>query len=269
METTNSVNTVANSQIVLMSDNMNYLLTKAKEVMTQHHFDNLELVYDSVLNKTARTDSFEYNGTDESLQKVKELLDTSAFKVIEVKGITGQTLEGNNIMETEIPKRRPGRPSTKKISANVTDDNKSNQEVTTEKLSRKNVHDNSEKETKVIKRGAPALSDEVLEKRYEVLSEYVNGTKTAEEAMKELNVTNGVFRNLVSEYNKCKRLNRKKAFGKTGIMKRVYQMYSEDRISSNRAASMLGISVATFLSWYKADTGNTEIGRGRKKTKNK
>lgn len=260
METTNSVNTAVNSQIVLMSDNMNYLLTKAKEVMTQHHFDNLELVYDSVLNKTARTDSFEYHGTDESLQKVKELLDTSSFKVIEVKGITGQSVKDGNLVQTEMPKRRPGRPSTKNKSTNVTDN-----KVT--KQSKSNVHENTEKDTKVIKRGAPALSDEVLEKRYEVLSEYVNGTKTAEEAMKELNVTNGVFRNLVSEYNKCKRLNRKKAFGKTGIMKRVYQMYSDDRISSNMAASMLGVSVATFLNWYKADTGNTEIGRGRKKTK--
>lgn len=263
METTNSVNTIANSQIVLMSDNMNYLLTKAKEVMTQHHFDNLELVYDSVLNKTARTDSFEYKGTDESLQKVKELLDTSAFKVIEVKGITGQ-LESEDFVQTEMPKRRPGRPSTK--NKNVTD--KESNKVT-EQLSKKNVHENTEKEVKVIKRGAPALSDEVLEKRYEVLSEYVNGSKTAEEAMKELDVTNGVFRNLVSEYNKCKRLNRKKAFGKTGIMKRVYQMYSEDKISSKRAADMIGVSIATFLNWYKADTGNTEIGRGRKKTKNK
>lgn len=259
METTNSVNTVGNSQIVLMSDNMNYLLTKAKEVMTKHHFDNLELVYDSVLNKTARTDSFEYNGTDESLQKVKELLDTSAFKVIEVKGITAQPLDGEDLVQTEIPKRRPGRPSIKSKSTNVSN----------EEISKNNVHENTEKETKVIKRGAPALSDEVLERRYDVLSEYVNGTKTAEEAMKELNVTNGVFRNLVSEYNKCKRLNRRKAFGKTGIMKRVYQMYSEDKISSKRAADMIGVSIATFLNWYKADTGNTEIGRGRKKTKNK
>lgn len=266
MEVRNAeVNTGANSQIVLMSDNINYLLTRAKEVMLNHQFDNLELVYDSVLNRTAKTDSFEFSGTDESLRKVKELLDTSAIKVVEVKGISNQKEENVSTVIQPV-KRGKGRPSTKRAVSNdttVVDVNSNIEEKVTP------VHENTEKETKVIRRGAPALSDDVLEHRYNVLSEYVNGQKSADEAMAELNVTNGVFRNLVSEYNRCKRLNRKKAFGKTGIMKRVYQMYSENRISSQRAADMIGVSVATFLNWYKADTGHTEIGRGRKKTKHK
>lgn len=241
------------SQVCLMSDNLNYLCVKTKELLDSGDFSTINVVYDSVLNKKANSVTVSFEDTDSTVTKVRDLLGTSDYRNISITASAESTESGNEAASKEDKeKKTTNAKKTERGKKDVSDDTKND--------GTKVKRDNN-------KKGAPSLSQEVLDYRYDVLGEYTSGKISASDAIKKLDVADGVFRNMVSDYNKCKRMNRKKAFGKSGIIKRTYQQYTDNKISSEQAAQNLNISVVTFLKWYKADTGNTEIGRGNKRIK--
>lgn len=257
--------TVEQKTVCVMSDNLNYLCVKAKEIMDSGNFGSIELVYDSVLNRKAKGVTVSYENSNNVLEQVRDLFGTSEYKNV---SIVNKEDEKKSDKKTKVTGSKES--SEGKSGSNTTGDNEANtgaKGAGKATVVGKAKEENQEEAHAGIRRGAPSLSQEVLDFRYDVLFDYANNKITAEEAMQKLNVTEGVFRNLVSEFNKCRRENRKKAFGKAGIIKRTYKLYTENKISSEQAAENLNISVATFLKWYKKDTGNVNIGRGTKRVK--
>ena len=223
------------TEVCLMSDNLNYLCMKTKEILDAGNFGTINVVYDSVLNKKANAVKVSFEDVDSTLIQMRDLLGTSEYKNI-------------SITAKQEPSNAEGAENTK--------------EESNEKEKKKKENSNTKAD---YRKGAPSLTQDILDYRYDVLSEYTSGKIEAAEAIKRLGVTDGVFRNMVSDYNKCKRMNRKKAFGKAGIIKRTYQQYESHKISSEQAAQNLGISIVTFLKWYKADTGKEAVGNKKGK----
>lgn len=292
MTKTTNVKLTGNN-VLLVSDNLNYLCLKAKDILENQGADSLEVVYDSVVNTDNKGAIINYDSTENTILKMRNLLGTSNYNSIWIKGFSAM----NEDEYLEKPKSKRGRKPKNTNVENSADtkkedkDNKDNIEsnVSTEEKpkskrgrkpknanventeSKKDNNDDNKDEYKnpTGRRGAPSLSQDVLDFRYDVISDYDADKITTEEAIEKLGVTEGVFRNLVSEFHRCQKANRRKAFGKSGIIKRTYKLYSENKISSNEAAENIGVSVATFLNWYKADNDINEIGRGRKRIKSK
>lgn len=253
--------TVEQKKVYVMSDSINYLCVKAREVMDAGNFGSIELVYDSVLNRKAKGVTVSFEDATGTLEQVRDLLGTSEYKTVSIKAAEEEKQLSDGQGKAQDKEKDKGR-----VKAGAEAQEQVKRKAKTEEQG-KSKEEHQEEAHAGIRRGAPSLSQEVLDFRYDVLSDYANNKISAEEAMRKLNVTEGVFRNLVSDFNKCRRDNRRKAFGKAGIIKRTYKLYTENKISSEQAAENLQISVATFLKWYKADTGNTEIGRGTKRVK--
>lgn len=218
---------IMRANTILMSDNVNYLCVRAKEQMELGRVSDLEVVYDSVLNQKNQSVSVTFEEIDKTIERMRDLLNTCEYRKISIKGI-GETAE---VKEDSVRGKSKGRP-----------------------VGSKKESDTKEKGSE-IKRGAPSLSQDVIDERYDIITSYSNKELSSKEAMEKMGVTEGVFRNLVSEYNKCHKLGRRKAFGKMGILKRTCDLYSKNKITSSQAASNVGVSVATFLKWYKEDTG--------------
>jgi hypothetical protein len=225
------------NNVLLVSDNLNYLCVKAKDIMENNQVENMEVVYDSVLNTKEKVTNVSFDGIDDTVLKLRDLLGTSTYRTVTIKDIKqNHNRRGRKLMKPAV-------------------------------ITEIKVSDIYGEEAHSGRRGAPSLSQDVLDFRYDVISDYDAGKITSDEAIAKMNVTEGAFRNIVSDYHRCKKLNRRRAFGKSGIINRTYKLYESNKISSAMAADNIGVSVATFLNWYKHDTGNKEIGRGRKRVK--
>lgn len=286
---TNTTNVKFNgNNVLLVSDNLNYLCLKAKDILDNKGADSLEVVYDSVVNRDNKGAIIDYDSTENTITKMRDLFGTSNYNSIWIKGFSA--LSDDSYMEK--PKSKRGRKPKNTIIENKAEDTTNNNSDNQNKDSKtdgqkskrgrkpKNANamntpvdkSNEQKEDSknpTGRRGAPSLSQEVLDFRFDIISDYDENKITTEEAINKLGVTEGVFRNLVSEFHRCKKSNRRKAFGKSGIIKRTYKLYGENKISSTEAAENIGVSVATFLNWYKTDNGIEELERGRKPVKSK